>query len=745
MNPLLPALSALASLPSVSSLSTLLAAGMHSPWVRKLGWALLHFVGQGALIGCVTALLLALLRNARPQSRYALACISLGLCLALPLARVLLPADMPDLAALLQGVGPGATAIAPNVSNASNASNASNPALNPAALAGAASLGVANGSAAGGSAAYLGQFGASFALAWLALTPWVVLIWALGMVFFSVRMLCGLLWLHRLQQGSAGAQGGLALQHAKWQQTLNRLAQGFGLTRPIRLRLVNGLDSPVTAGWWRPVVLVPAALLSGMPPDFLEALLAHELAHLKRFDFIINLLQNAIETLLFYHPAVWWISKQIRIEREQIADDLAASRLGDTRRLALALQQLDLFQSSTNQFAMAANGGILMTRIKRLIRPETRNLNWKAALPLAALAMACAALYSNVQAGAPMASTGITVATVGAATTTAAPAVVAASAVPATPSTPATSTVTTRTTSAATAPAAPQIAPVVPPVARTAAKAPPAPPIPPELPTPPEPSMLPEPPPPPELALRQPKFKYALVAGKSGKVISNGTEVGQLAQLSKIQADGQQDLLWFQKDGKAYLVTDPALVAQAMAAHHSTEKPEREMADLQVKVERESRDLEAQIGKLDTPEQSAAIKELEAKVEKMATHIGAIAGKLGEIGAQMGKHGAELGSAKTDAERAQLREFMTQLQGKMEPLQKEMAEAQKGLNAEAQRLAASLGPMHGQNRESSRKIRDTARQMARLGRERARLERDASRSMGDIIEKAMAAGAAKAL
>ena len=101
-------------------------------------------------------------------------------------------------------------------------------------------------------------------------------------------------------------------------------------------------------GWWRPVIFVPAGLLTGMPSDYLEALQAHELAHVQRFDYVVNLIQSAIEMLLFYHPAVWWISRQIRIEREQIADDLAASGLGDTRRLALALQQLDLFRSSFN-------------------------------------------------------------------------------------------------------------------------------------------------------------------------------------------------------------------------------------------------------------------------------------------------------------------------------------------------------------------------------------------------------------
>ena len=83
-------------------------------------------------------------------------------------------------------------------------------------------------------------------------------------------------------------------------------------------------------------MLVPAVLVTGMPPHLLEALLAHELGHIRRHDYLINLLQNVVEILLFYHPAVWWLSRRIRTEREQIADDFAAHHLGDPRRLALA-------------------------------------------------------------------------------------------------------------------------------------------------------------------------------------------------------------------------------------------------------------------------------------------------------------------------------------------------------------------------------------------------------------------------
>jgi D-alanyl-D-alanine endopeptidase (penicillin-binding protein 7) len=166
-----------------------------------------------------------------------------------------------------------------------------------------------------------------------------------------------------------------------WNARLANMAAQFGIARTVRLRVVDTLASPVTAGWWRPVVLVPASLLSGMPPQLLEALLAHELADVRRCDYLVNLAQSVIETILFYHPVVWWLSHRIRAEREQIADDIAARHLGEPRRLALALSELERLQFSTRHLAQAANGGDLMTRIKRLVRPETQAFNWKAAVP----------------------------------------------------------------------------------------------------------------------------------------------------------------------------------------------------------------------------------------------------------------------------------------------------------------------------------------------------------------------------
>jgi len=305
--------------------------------VDRIGWTLLDFTWQGAVIGLHTAIALAALRNARPQLRYTVACIGLLLCLLWPVA---------GLFNRFNGGPDDSTGVA--------------------ILMGADLAGVVQ------SEGWSTLFARNLAT--------IVAAWSLCALLFALRMASGLLWIRRA--------AGVETRDPAWQARLDWMASGLGVTRAVGLRLVAHLSSPVTAGWWRPVVLVPASLVTTMPPHLLEALLAHELAHVQRHDYLVNLLQNVIEALLFYHPAVWWLSRRIRVERELIADDIAATQLGEPRRLALALSELEKLQFSTHHLAQAANGGILMQRIKRLLGADTQAVNWKAALPVIGFALA---------------------------------------------------------------------------------------------------------------------------------------------------------------------------------------------------------------------------------------------------------------------------------------------------------------------------------------------------------------------
>jgi D-alanyl-D-alanine endopeptidase (penicillin-binding protein 7) len=321
-----------------------------SAFIFALGLTLVHFLWQGLLLGCATAVALTLLRNSRAEYRYLAACSALLACLCWPAI---------ELYRRLSGdVGAGILDI------------------NVIHLAAQTIVGD----------------GAPFDLR--DSVRGIVSLWALCAAVLALRMIVGLLWIDRAARRRDSQQG----EQRRWEASLRRLAARFGVTRAVRLRIVDSIASPITAGWWRPVVLLPATLVAGMPPDLLEALLAHEMEHIRRHDYLVNLLQNVIETLLFYHPAVWWISNRIRVERELIADDFAARQLGEPRRLALALSELERLQFSTHHLAQAANGGNLMDRIQRLCRPAPQALNWKAALPMLGLALACVSIYAEATA-----------------------------------------------------------------------------------------------------------------------------------------------------------------------------------------------------------------------------------------------------------------------------------------------------------------------------------------------------------
>ena len=151
----------------------------------------------------------------------------------------------------------------------------------------------------------------------------MVLVWLLGVLGLTARVLGGLFFTQRLMRCENHLIG------IHWQERLKHLSKPLRLRKQVRLLESTLVQVPTTVGWLRPVVLLPASALTGLTPQQLELILAHELAHIRRHDYLVNLFQVAVETLLFYHPAVWWVSRQIRIEREHACDDLAVAVCGD--------------------------------------------------------------------------------------------------------------------------------------------------------------------------------------------------------------------------------------------------------------------------------------------------------------------------------------------------------------------------------------------------------------------------------
>ncbi len=309
-------------------------------WVsltRALSDTLLQLLWQLGLLGAAAALALRLLRGQTAQARYALC--AAALLASLLLAGLQLRANWPDATDTEPALPPTTAALmAPAVAPGAPApAMVATPAPTPAD-----------------------------ASAW---RSGVVAAWLAGCAAMWLRLLAGLACVLRWRRVAQAAPAAL-------QRRADRLAAALGLRRPVPLRLLPAGwgDSPFTVGWWRPVVLLPVSLLSGLPAPLLEALLAHELAHVRRWDYLVNGLQLVVEALLFFHPVVWWLSRRLRVERELVADAIAATQLASPRDLALALKALAdaaaprPATAGLPALAHAAGGGELLARVQALLR-----------------------------------------------------------------------------------------------------------------------------------------------------------------------------------------------------------------------------------------------------------------------------------------------------------------------------------------------------------------------------------------
>lgn len=308
---------------------------MKSTIVDALGWALIHSLWQCAALAVLFAAVNLGLRRASANLRYILGYSTL---LAMPAAAIAtfvsllenhelavgIPASMPVLGRI--------AAAAPTINSTPAAMDLANP------------------------------------LPYLSMVVWF---WLTGVIAMSAWSTAGWLVAQRVKR-----QSKVALPEV-WQSRLAVLAEQLGIRRAIKLCESTVAQVPAVIGWIRPVILVPAGALINLSANELEAILAHELAHVRRFDYVANLLQSAIEALMFYHPGVWWLGKRIRAERENCCDDLAIAACGDRVVYARALTALEEMRSGYPRFAMAATSGPLLSRVRRLLGkddPRRRSL-----------------------------------------------------------------------------------------------------------------------------------------------------------------------------------------------------------------------------------------------------------------------------------------------------------------------------------------------------------------------------------
>ena len=360
---------------------------LRQPAAQVLGWTLLHFVWQGALVGGFTALALAGLRRSAADVRYVVSTIGLSLMLTLPTVTV------------VQLWRAAATGV--EVSSARTMTTTPAPSFAPPIHVDMMAVQPGPGTPERTARGTDGSRSIRIE-PWL---PMLVFAWVSGVVLLSLRLMSGWLWVQRMK--SHGAMPAAAA----WEHLAARLSRRLHIARHVRLLESTMVDVPTVIGWMKPVILLPASALSGLTPHQLEAILAHELAHVRRHDYLVNLLQTLVETLLFYHPAVWWLSRRIRSERENCCDDLAVSLCGDPYTYAKALADLEELRGTSRQLVMAASGGSLVHRVRRLLGAPThagRAPGWLAggAAVLVMLGIAAGAVATDAfQADQPRAAT----------------------------------------------------------------------------------------------------------------------------------------------------------------------------------------------------------------------------------------------------------------------------------------------------------------------------------------------------
>jgi beta-lactamase regulating signal transducer with metallopeptidase domain len=300
------------------------------PVFLALEQALLGFLWQGAAVALVVAGGLALIPERASRARYAAACLGLLTMAALPILSFFF--TLAEASRSIVSAGPIASAPASSLSANVTFTVTTAP----------------------------GPLGDS---TWLeVLRPWLLPVWCCGVLLLSSRTLLAWGMTQRLSRRST-------LEAASpWQHALQKALVRMRMSGPVRLLASASIDVPMVIGLWRPLILVPASAMTGLSASQLEAILAHELAHIRRHDYLVNLLQSLVETLLFYHPAVWWLSHLIREEREHCADDLAVQCCGDAYLYARALAHIEQLRVMPSpQPALGAAGGSLLARVRRLL------------------------------------------------------------------------------------------------------------------------------------------------------------------------------------------------------------------------------------------------------------------------------------------------------------------------------------------------------------------------------------------
>lgn len=315
--------------------------------INALGWTFVHSLWQGSLIALIMTAIMSRIPAQYAQRRYLIATSSLVLVLISSVITFALLYQQPQETVLIQDIAITGMPVPVETTSTSLYS-------------------------------WISQF-----------NPFLVSIWIMGVIFFGLRFCFGLLYLRHLRNSATDLP-----EH--WQDSLDRIAKTIGLPRGVKLAESALLKIPVVTGYLKPIILFPVGIINQLQVEEVEAILAHEVAHLLRNDFIQNLIQSLIEMIFYYHPAVWWISAVVRSERENCCDDLAIQVCSNSLTYAKALVRLEDISAHAPALALpfAGSKGHLLNRIKRILNQPQNKSNVMERIIATAILIGCVTLLS---------------------------------------------------------------------------------------------------------------------------------------------------------------------------------------------------------------------------------------------------------------------------------------------------------------------------------------------------------------
>ncbi len=303
--------------------------------LSSFGWTIIHSIWIGGIIFLFAWILLYLFRNGKANHRYTIAVGSLFVFLMLVIVAFFKVYALQNINyGLNLNVGEDFRNLTYNFIEASNLTKLTNNfSLNS----------VQN---------YINQN-----------IPILVVVWLVGLLFFTLRFFGGLLYTYRMRSKSQ------KIKSNELNGILSQISHKIGLRSKVQIKETSLISTPMVIGFIKPIILLPLGMANGLSLHQVEAILFHEIAHIYRFDYLVNLIQSVVEVVLFYHPVVWWLSAHIRAERENICDDIAIKHTGSALDYAKALTKLQELNNQTPDIVLAFSNKKyrFMNRIRRLL------------------------------------------------------------------------------------------------------------------------------------------------------------------------------------------------------------------------------------------------------------------------------------------------------------------------------------------------------------------------------------------